>query len=107
MQATSTHGAGAGSILRGFGLHNLGIRVRVAEDQKPGSAGPITGRFMILDVGNNMHSGALHELLDVLTDAEQVVRVIRQDHPSCVSVVNVNILTLEGDEQSSNSRRDA
>jgi hypothetical protein len=57
--------------------------------------GPINGGFVILDVGDNMHSGALEPLLNLVTDAAEVLEIIRQLHGGCVSVVNTNILVTE------------
>jgi hypothetical protein len=34
-------------------------------------------------------------LLGRTTNAEEVVRLIRREHPGCVSIVNANILVLE------------
>jgi hypothetical protein len=51
---------------------------------------------VILDAGRNTHSGALLPLLGRLTDAREVLSVIRQSRPGCVSVANLNILTQEG-----------
>jgi hypothetical protein len=51
--------------------------------------------FKILDVGDNNHSPFLEALLGQVTDADKVLRVIRQQHPQCVNVVNANILVVE------------
>ena len=46
-------------------------------------------------MGDNTHSQSLQAVLGRVTDAEEVVRIIRQRHPGCVSVVNANILVRE------------
>jgi hypothetical protein len=46
-------------------------------------------------VGDNMHSQPLTALLQRVTNAEEVIGVIRHHHPGCVNVANANILALE------------
>jgi hypothetical protein len=41
----------------------------VLQEQAKGSEGAVQGHFVILDVGDNMHSEALEALLDTVTDA--------------------------------------
>jgi hypothetical protein len=65
------------------------------QDQPKGEPGPIRGRFLILDVGNNKHSISLMQFLGVTTDAQELVTVLRRSYPACVNVVNANILTVE------------
>jgi len=91
----SQHGAQAGSVLCGCGLTNQGLRVRVLQDQARGGEGPLRGRFIILDVGENTHSDALLPLLNEETNAQEVLRLIREEHPACVSVVNARTLLVE------------
>lgn len=69
--------------------------MRVLQEQATGNDGPIRGRFLILDVGDNKHSDALTALLGRATDALEVLALIRREHPDCVSVVNTNILAVE------------
>jgi hypothetical protein len=88
-------GAAAGCVLRGSGLNNQGLRVKVLQGQPRGHGGAIRGPFLILDAGDNMHSPSLEPLLLRTTDAEEVVGVIRRLHRGCVSVVNANILVPE------------
>ncbi len=88
-------GAAAGSILCGSGKSNQGLRLRISKEQVRGNDGAIKGVFEILDVGDNMHSRALEALLGRPTDAEEVLKIIRQDHKGCVHVANTNILVLE------------
>ena len=88
-------GAKTGCILRGAVRQNKGLRLRIFRDQTRGPGGAILGRFEILDVGDNKHSPFLERLLGRTTDAEEVLRVIRQGSAACVSVVNANILTVE------------
>lgn len=88
-------GAAAGSILRGIAPNNQGLRLRVLEEQTREKDGPIIGSFTILDSGDNMHSGLLDALLTQVTNAEEVLRIIRGERPGCVSVVNTNVLALE------------
>jgi hypothetical protein len=88
-------GAAAGRVLRGSSPINEGLRLRVLQEQPRGNDGPIRGRFLILDVGNNKHSDALTALLGRATDALEVLALIRREHEGCVSVVNTNILAME------------
>jgi hypothetical protein len=88
-------GAKAGSVLRGAVERNKGLRVCISQDQPRGHSGPLRGPFEILDVGDNPHAAALDGLLGGATEAGEVLRVIRQGHRACVSVVNANILVLE------------
>jgi hypothetical protein len=90
-------GAPEGSILCGTGHDNFGLRLKVLQGQEPGHAGPIRGRFVILDAGQNRHSNALAALLGRPTDALEVFALIRRDCPGCVSVVNTDLLAVEGD----------
>jgi hypothetical protein len=95
--SVSDTGARSGCIVRGLVPQNDGLRLRILEDQPKGETGPIKGRFQILEVGHNKHAPALLELLGATTDAEEVIIVLRRSYPACVSVVNANILTVEGD----------
>ena len=97
--SVNSQGAPAGSILCGCGLNNQGLRLRLLQEQKKGHDGPIQGRFVVLDVGANMHADALRPLMHRETDAEQVVGLIREAHAGCVSPVNANILVPEAAEQ--------
>src|SRR5262245_24959993 len=94
-ESVSTRVAAAGSVLCGPGPNNRGLRLRVLWDQERGHPGPIRGPFLILDAGDNMHADALAALRDRVTDADEVLRAIRRDRPSCVSVANANILAVE------------
>lgn len=89
-------GAPAGSVLAGCGTKNHGLRLRIAEEQKKGDVGPVVGRFVILDVGDNVHSESLLGLAQRRTDAAEVAALLRRRKPGCVSVTNVNLLTVEG-----------
>jgi hypothetical protein len=62
-------------------------------DQDKGHGGAIRGPFLILDAGDNKHSQALEGLLNRVTDAAEVLDLIRRGHPACVHVANANILT--------------
>lgn len=88
-------GAAAGCTLRGSGLNNQGLRLKVLQEQARGDDGPIKGDFVILDAGANIHSQSLAPLVDQVTDARAVVVVIRRLRPGCVNVVNANILVPE------------
>lgn len=94
-QAVGTRGANAGTVLRGTGRNNRGLRLRVLQVQDRGHDGPIAGGFLILDVGDNKHADALRPVLGRPTDAQEVLGVIRRQSSGCVSVVNANILTPE------------
>jgi hypothetical protein len=95
-KTVSATGARMGSILGGASPQNRGLRLRILHDQPKGTDGPISGGFAIVQVGDNLHSGALAALVDKVTDAAEVVRTIRRKHPGCVNVVNANILVVEG-----------
>jgi hypothetical protein len=88
-------GAKTGCILIGAVEKNKGLRLRVMQDQPRGSGGPLIGGFYILDVGDNKHSACLEALVGRATDADQVVRTIRQVSPQCVTIVNSNLLVVE------------
>src|SRR3954464_14036419 len=47
------------------------------------------------DVGDNKHSESLAGLLQTVTNAEEVLGVIRRLYVGCVNVANANILALE------------
>src|SRR3712207_8421950 len=55
-------GAEAGSVLLGFGRHNKGLRLKVAQAQAKGDGGPVRGQFVILDVGANRSEEHTSEL---------------------------------------------
>jgi hypothetical protein len=95
-QTIDKQGAVAGSVLRGSGPNNQGLRLRILQEQTRGMDGPIKGSFVILDVGDNMHSQSLKAHLERATNAEEISRSIRHQHPGCVNVVNANILILDG-----------
>lgn len=88
-------GAPAGRVLRGYGAHNRGVRLRVLQEQQPGRVGPVAGRFVLLDAGNNVNSSALAALAGRETDAAEVLAAARRLRPSCVSVANAAALALE------------
>jgi hypothetical protein len=88
-------GAAAGSVLRGVVPNNQGLRLRLLQDQPRGLDGPLHGRFILLDTGENRHSSTLGPLLHTETDAAEVLAVLRRQSPACVSVVNTNILAAE------------
>src|SRR4051794_38274602 len=88
-------GADAGRVLRGAGLNNKGLRLRVTEKQSAGSDGPLRGAFVILDAGDNKHSSLLADFLDRPTDAPELLAALRRDFPGCVNVANMNILVLD------------
>jgi hypothetical protein len=94
----NAQGACAGTVLVGTGLSNKGLRIRITKDQERGMQGPIQGEFVILDAGDNARSDALRPLVNRLTDAAEVARVIRADHPACVNVVNAHALVPEHSE---------
>jgi hypothetical protein len=99
--AVSQTGAKTGCILCGAGPNNMGLRLRILQDQPRGQGGPIQGSFQILNVGDNKYSEFLEGLLGRATEAEEVLRLIRREHPGCVSIVNASILVLEGASASS------
>src|SRR5438552_2387619 len=77
-RTVNKHGAVAGCVLRGAGTNNQGLRLRILQEQARGNDGPLKGGFVILDVGDNKHSQSLAGLLQQVTDAEEVLGVIRQ-----------------------------
>lgn len=89
-------GAQAHSVLCGVGTGNQGLRLQILESQERGGTGPVKGRFVLLDAGDNNHAGALGGLVGEVTDAQEVLCLIRQKSRSCLSVVNTNILATEG-----------
>jgi hypothetical protein len=93
----SVCGAPAGARLQGGGVSNQGLLIKVFQEQVKGKDGGIKGRFLILDAGNNKHSPVLCGLLQRLTDAEEVLGLIRRKDPGCVSVVNANSLVANED----------
>jgi hypothetical protein len=88
-------GAAAGCVLRGSAPNNRGFRLKVLQGQARDTDGPIQGRFVILDAGDNKHSESLEALVGEVTDAKEVLQALRRLHPGCVSVANTNILVLE------------
>ena len=80
--AVSQTGAKTGSILCGAARNNTGLRLRILHDQPKSQGGPIQGSFHILNLGDNKHAEFLEELLGRATDAEEVVRLIRREHPT-------------------------
>lgn len=93
----SKSGCVAGSVLHGSGHGNRGLRLQVREAQARGHDGALQGPFVILELGDTVHASALYALRDRLTDAAEVVRLIRQQSPGCVSIANANILSLAPD----------
>ena|ERR1700730_11256318 len=90
--AVSKIGAQAGCVLEGSARNNKGLRLKVLQAQARGHGGPIVGIFHILDVGDNKYSEILAELIGRTTDAGEILRMIRLEHPQCVNVVNANVL---------------
>jgi hypothetical protein len=50
---------------------------------------------VLLDVGDNRHSPVLEELLHQETNGAAILLAIRQLAPSCINVVNKNMLVEE------------
>jgi hypothetical protein len=88
-------GAEAGSVLFGAVPANQGLQLRISQAQVERDGRPLKGSFVILDVGDNKHTDALFNLLGKVTDAAEVLAVIRERSKGCVSVVNRNVLALE------------
>ena len=93
--SVEARGAAAGCVVRGTGVNNQGVRIKLLCEQPRGSGGAVRGAFVILDVGDNKHSDALRALLGRETNAEEVLRVNRRDFPCCLSVANANTLVPE------------
>jgi hypothetical protein len=94
-RSVSDLGAAAGSVLRGVGMNNQGLRIRVLKGQPRGHGGAVGGRFLLLDTGDNLHSRVLDPLAGRETDAAEVLGLVRQGHPGCVCPANANILEVE------------
>ena len=88
-------GAQTGCILGGATESNKGLRIRILQAQPKGVDGPIGGVFQILDAGDNKHAEFLAPLLGKTADADTVLGTIRRAHPSCVNIVNTNLLFVE------------
>lgn len=95
LRSVEARGAAAGCVVRGGGMNNQGVRIKVLCEQPKGNGGAIRGAFVLLDAGDNRHAGALRPLVGLETNAEEVLRVTRRDVPSCLSVANANILVPE------------
>ena len=93
-------GAEADSILRGVAENNQGLLLRLSQAQSRGHDGPIEGPFVIFDAGVNRHTETLIPLLNKVTNAQEVLALLRQKHPTCVNVVNASTLTVETDPPS-------
>jgi hypothetical protein len=89
-------GANAGSVLCGVAPSNRGLRLSISEQQVGDDSGPIRGSFVLLDAGDNRHSASLRFLVGTATNAAEVLAAIRGQSAGCVSVVNRNILAVEG-----------
>lgn len=94
-QTAEACGVAAGCVLRGSGIHNQGLRLKVLHDHPRGDGGPLRGAFVILDAGDNVHTHLLEHLVGRATTADEVARLIRRDNRSCVNVANANILRPE------------
>src|SRR5947209_7779476 len=95
LRRVSASGAPAGAILCGCGLSNQGVRIRVLRQQPKGDGGPLQGPLILLDAGDNLHSEFLKPLLNKLTDAWEILRIIRQRHPGRLNIANARILAVE------------
>ena len=99
-------GAAAGSVLLGVNPNNLGLRLRVLQEQSRGDGGPITGDVMLVDAGDNKHAPVLAGLLRQPTNAAAILAAIRRVVPGCVSVANKNILVVELSQEHGKGERD-
>lgn len=88
-------GAPAGACLRGFAKSNEGVRIRINDAQPRGGIGPLKGSFVIEDVGANAHSATLFPLLNIPTNAVEVLALLRRGRAACINIANVNILSCE------------
>jgi hypothetical protein len=70
-RTVAAHGANAHSVLRGVALGNHGLRLQILEQQPKSGLGPIKGRFVLLDAGDNKHADALRGLVGDVTDARR------------------------------------
>lgn len=93
--AVAQRGARAGDTLVGAVGLNRGLRVRILADQVPGTGGPLVGKFLVLEAGDNRHTDALAPLVGRITDAAAVLAVLRKGSPSCVNVVNTSGLVID------------
>jgi hypothetical protein len=90
----SNCGAAAGSVLGGARLSNRGLRLRVLQEQAQGEEGPLQGRFVVLDVGDNLCSPFLQPLLGGETDAAEVRGLLPQEHAGFVNIAHTGNLVL-------------
>jgi hypothetical protein len=88
-------GAKAGSLVCGAKKHNEGLRVRLLETQAHGDGGPVIGRFVLIDAGDNGRSDLLRAFVGTTMNAEEILHIVRIGHPSCVNPVNANALMPE------------
>ena len=94
-QTVNATGAAAGTVLRGVGSHNKGLRLTVLLSQPRGHDGPIQGVFQLLHPGDNKHSAILEGLLGWQLTAEELLKTLRRQSPQCVNVVNASTLVVE------------
>ena len=94
-QTVNSTGATAGSVLKGVGPHNRGLRLKVYREQPKSADGPIRGVFQLLHAGDNKYSALLDGFLGWDLTAEELLLAIRQEHPLCVSPVNASALAVE------------
>jgi hypothetical protein len=88
-------GAPAGTILLGITPMNQGLKLRVIDAQLSGDWGPVKGKLVLLDAGDNRHSPVLEEMLNKEVDAAAILLAIRREVPWCVNVANKSLLIAE------------
>jgi hypothetical protein len=88
-------GAPAGCVLRGIKPHNHGVRIAIFHGQARGEGGPVRGVFRLLDAGANQHSEKLSGYLGMEMTADEMLHIVREEHPMCVNPVNANGLAVE------------
>jgi hypothetical protein len=103
-RVVNTTGARARAVLVAVGPNNRGLRIQIVRSQTANAGGPVDGPFRVLDAGSDRHAAVLRELGDRITDAEEVLRLVRRGHPQCVSVVNARSLVVEENRPAAGAR---
>jgi hypothetical protein len=88
-------GADANDVLEGAGEANKGLRIQVRVRQPKGIAGPVDGKFVLIDAGAGPYSELLGPFRgSTFSTAKQLFSAVR-DEPSgkkCTHILNKNLL---------------
>jgi hypothetical protein len=88
-------GAGADEFLEGAEEANEGLRIQVRTRQPRGLAGPVRGKFVLVDPGIGPYSRLLADFRGVtLSSAKQLLDTVRADPGGkrCTHILNCNML---------------